>query len=57
METENDQAVPNIYYFAEQESEGYNKNIPNGMATFMSQAIGISITDQFVNHFLHFFKY
>ena len=45
------------YYFAEQESEGYNKNIPNGKATFMSQAIDISITDRFVNHFLHFFKY
>ena len=45
------------YYFAEQESEGYNKNIPNGKATFMSQAIDISITARFVNHFLHFFKY
>ena len=45
------------YYYAEQESEGYNKNIPNGKATFMSQAIDISITDRFVNHFLHFFKY
>ena len=45
------------YYFAEQESVGYNKNIPNGKATFMSQAIDISITYRFVNHFLHFFKY
>ena len=45
------------YYYAEQESEGYNKNIPGGKATFMSQAIDISITDRFVNHFLHFFKY
>ena len=45
------------YYYAEQESEGYNKNIPSGKATFMSQAIGISITDQFINHFLHIFKY
>ena len=33
------------------------KNIPNGKATFMSQAIDISVTDRFVNHFLHFFKY
>ena len=45
------------YYYAEQESEGYNKNIPNGKATFMSHAFDISITDRFVNHFLHFFKY
>ena len=45
------------YYYAEQESEGYNKNIPNGKATFKSQAIDISVTDRFVNYILHFFQY
>ena len=45
------------HYSTEQESEGYNKNISNGKATFISQAIDINVTDRFVNHFLHFSKY
>ena len=57
MEREDDQPTQTYYYYAEQESEGYNTNIPNGKATFMSQAIDISVTDRFVNHFLHFFKH
>ena len=57
MEREDDQPTQTYYYYAEQESEGYNTNIPNGKATFMSQAIDISVTDRFVNHFLNFFKY